>query len=83
MKRFTREQIEILKQTCLKGTRVCLEYMAGEEDMTCGLKGTVEFVDGIGQIHVKWDNGRTLAIVPEEDKYLVINTLKQTKRSNE
>ena len=32
-----------------------------------GTRGTVDFVDDIGQIHMRWDNGRTLALVPSED----------------
>ena len=34
-----------------------------------GTRGTVDFVDDAGQIHMKWDNGRTLAIVPSEDDF--------------
>ena len=28
-----------------------------------------EAVDDIGQLHMKWDNGRTLALVPGEDSF--------------
>jgi hypothetical protein len=34
-----------------------------------GTQGTVEFVDDMGQIHMRWDNGRTLALVPSEDNF--------------
>lgn len=34
-----------------------------------GTKGTVDHVDAQAQIHMKWDNGRTLAILPEEDTF--------------
>ena len=34
-----------------------------------GTEGTVEEVDSIGQIHMSWDNGRTLALVPGEDSF--------------
>jgi hypothetical protein len=37
-----------------------------------GDKGTIQFTDDIGQIHVKWDSGSTLAIVPEIDEYDII-----------
>lgn len=35
----------------------------------CGTKGTVVHVDDAAQIHMRWDNGRTLAIVPGEDSF--------------
>lgn len=32
-----------------------------------GTEGTVEFVDDTGTLHVKWDNGSTLGLIPGED----------------
>lgn len=34
-----------------------------------GTKGTVRYVDDQAQIHMEWDNGRTLAILLEEDSF--------------
>ena len=34
-----------------------------------GLEGTIESVDDIGQIHVRWDNGSSLALNYEEDSF--------------
>ena len=34
-----------------------------------GTRGTVDYVDDMGQIHMRWDNGRTLALVPGEDSF--------------
>lgn len=34
--------------------------------------GTIKSVDGIGQLQVKWDNGRTLAVIPDVDEYEII-----------
>ena len=34
-----------------------------------GTRGTVEHVDDMGTIHMSWDNGRTLGIVPGEDEF--------------
>lgn len=34
-----------------------------------GTRGTVAAVDAIGQIHMKWDNGRSLALVPGADSF--------------
>ena len=33
--------------------------------------GTIMSVDDIGQIRVKWDNGRVLSVIPEEDKFVI------------
>lgn len=34
-----------------------------------GDEGTIYGVDDIGQIHVQWDNGSTLALIPEKDRF--------------
>ena len=34
-----------------------------------GMRGTVTFVDDVGTVHMKWDNGRTLGIVPNVDDF--------------
>ena len=53
-----------------KGTRIYLENMNDPHaPVPPGTRGTVDFVDDAGQIHMKWDNGRTLAIVPSEDSF--------------
>jgi len=35
-------------------------------------EGTVDHIDGIGTLHVKWDNGRTLGVIPNEDIFILI-----------
>ena len=62
-------KVNAIKKKYPQGTRIELDSMAGERQMPSGLQGTVEFVDDIGQIHVKWDNGSNLALVPEEDSF--------------
>jgi hypothetical protein len=49
-----------------------------EEDLPVGLEGTIEHVSLSGseqyqQIWVRWDNGRSLGVLPHTDKYLIIN----------
>lgn len=48
------------------GTRVVLDRMEDPyaKDMEPGLTGTVVCVDDTGTVHVKWDNGRTLGVLP-------------------
>lgn len=58
-----REQIERLKERYPAGTVVRLGQMEGEHQMPSGMEGKVIGVDDIGQIHVEWENGSTLALV--------------------
>lgn len=51
--------------------RVRLISMENEPLMGKGLEGDYDFVDSIGQIHVKWDNGSTLALVPKVDIFTI------------
>ena len=54
------------------GTRIVLYDMVGERNYGYGDKGTVTSVDDIGQIHMKWDKGGSLALNPFEDSFGVI-----------
>jgi hypothetical protein len=61
---------KMYKEMYPKGTR--LELISMEDPYSpieSGTQGTVEFVDDMGQIHMKWDNGRTLALIPDEDSF--------------
>lgn len=60
--------MDSIKRNYPEGTRIKLNSML-QEDMPSGLKGTVKYVDDIGQIHMKWDNGRTLALIHSEDDF--------------
>lgn len=52
-----------------EGSIVILDSMYGEQQMPKGLKGIVDEVDDIGQIHVKWENGSSLALNVEVDSF--------------
>ncbi|MBQ3510582.1 MAG: DUF4314 domain-containing protein [Peptococcaceae bacterium] len=67
-----RKEIERLRKKYPEGTRVRLFCMSGESQMQEGLTGTVHFVDDIGSIHVDWDNGSTLALIPDEDDFEIL-----------
>ena len=61
-------KVEWLRKQYPKGTVIQLGHM-DEAGMPSGLKGTVELVDDAGQIHMHWENGRSLAIVPGVDSF--------------
>ena len=65
-------RIQKLKEQYPKGTVVRLKEMEQEPEMLRGLLGTVQFVDDIGQIHVEWENGSSLALNKDVDRFEVI-----------
>ena len=69
MKNLTREQIELLKMIYPAGTRIELVRMEDSQAINPGTKGTVTFIDAMGTIHMAWDNGRTLGLIPGEDVF--------------
>ena len=54
------------------GTRVKLIHMSDPQAPPAGTEGTVTSVDSMGTIHVKWDNGCGLGLIPDVDRYEVI-----------
>ena len=50
------------------GDMIKILYMEGEPQYT-GKTGTIEFIDGIGQLHGDWGG---LAVVPNVDSYTII-----------
>lgn len=40
--------------------------------LTHGDEGVVTFVDDLGTVHVKWDNGSNLGLVYGEDNFVVL-----------
>lgn len=66
---MNRNDVKNLKAKYPAGTVVVLDHMDDKQAPPAGTKGTVTIVDDIGQIHVDWENGSTLAIVPEADSF--------------
>ena len=72
MNEFTRMRQQAIRNKALypPGTRLQLNYMNDPyAPVESGTRGTVKHVDDAGQIHMQWDNGRTLALVPGEDSF--------------
>lgn len=63
------QKLENLRKRYPNGTKICLDVMEGEKQMPSGLKGEVFSVDDMGQIHVQWENGSTLALLPGVDQF--------------
>ena len=48
-----------------------------------GTLGTVETVDDIGTIHMKWDNGQCLGLIVGEDSFYVIESVQNQEKIRE
>ena len=71
--------LDNLKEKYIPGTRIELSVMAGESQMPSGLKGTVTGVDDMGQVHINWDNGSSLALNVVEDSFKIIEKEERIK----
>ena len=70
----SREQVGRIKKSYPKGTRIeLLSTMDDIQAIEKGMKGTVTGVDDIGTIHMSWDNGRGLGLIPGEDYFKVLS----------
>ena len=64
--------LELIRKMYPEGTEVVLDFMDDVQAPPCGTKGTVLCVDGIGQIHVAWENGSGLALNVDVDKFHIL-----------
>ena len=56
-----------------KGDRI--EFISSSDSYTRlqpGTLGTVSMVDSMGTVHVRWDDGSTLGMIPGEDQFRLI-----------
>ena len=66
------------------GTRIRLLSMSDPiAPVPDGTTGTVDLVDDAGQIHMKWDNGRTLALIPGEDSFEVLSRPRPQRKAGD
>lgn len=48
--------------------------------LPAGSEGTVMFIDDLGTVHVSWDSGSTLGLIPGEDKWAIAPNSNTTSR---
>ena len=72
MRTPSRNAIQALRERYPKGTIVELISMEDAYALPAGTRGEVIDVDDIGDIHVAWSTGRTLALIPGVDCWKVL-----------
>lgn len=68
---FSKEHQTLREELVAKRIRL-ISIKDEHTNLVKGSEGEVFAVDDIGQIHVQWDNGSTLALIPGIDTYTKI-----------
>ena len=72
MKFPTEKELEMLRAKYPKGTKIRLIHMNDPQPVPSGTIGKVALIDDAGNIHMNWQNGRSLAIIEGIDDFEII-----------
>ena len=68
----SREQIQRYRELYPEGTLIQLDHMEDPYPVPAGTVGEVVAVDDGGNVQGRWQNGRTLAVIPVADQFHVV-----------
>lgn len=72
MKHPTEKELTALREKYPTGTIVKLISMSDVQSPPVGIIGEVTMIDDMGSIHVNWQNGSTLALIPDVDSWEIL-----------
>ncbi len=73
MKHPTDKELTALREKYPTRTIVKLISMNDVQSPPVGTIGEVTMIDDMGSIHVNWQNGSTLALIPDVDSWETLN----------
>ena len=73
MKHPTDKELTALREKYPTGTIVKLISMNDVQSPPVGTIGEVTMIDDMGSVHVNWQNGSTLALIPDVDSWEILN----------
>ena len=77
MKFPSKAYLEQLRKDYPAGTKIQLISMRDEKyPVLPGTIGEVTHIDDAGSVHMKWENGSSLALIPEVDSFKVVGASK-------
>ena len=72
-------QLQDLRKRYPAGTRIRLIHMDDPyAPVPGGTVGEVQYVDDAGNIHMVWENGRTLSLIEGADSFTIIKEAEKT-----
>ena len=73
MKDYGKNSVAYLRTLYKPGVRVVLLKMEDPYPVESGEQGIVDYVDDLGTIHVKFDNGRYIGLIPDVDTFDIVS----------
>lgn len=72
-------QLQALRERYPAGTKIRLNHMDDPyAPIPDGTVGEVQYVDDAGNIHMVWENGRTLSLIKGADSFTIIKEAEKT-----
>lgn len=77
-------QVERLRKQYPPGTKIqCIQMDDPYHAVAPGAIGTVDHVDDVCTIHMSWENGSSLGLIPGEDHFKIIEKSEHNKSKSQ